>query len=127
MSANKPKLALIGAGNMGSALVSGLIAQGYPAQQIWACDPSSEKRQELSKNFSISATEDNKIAITQAQAIIFAVKPQTLIPLLKELASAIQAQKSLVISIAAGISETQMQDALGGKSLSSVACPIRQP
>ncbi|TPW17227.1 MAG: hypothetical protein FD130_735, partial [Halothiobacillaceae bacterium] len=36
-------IAFIGAGNMASSLIHGLISHGYNAQQIWAVDPDAEK------------------------------------------------------------------------------------
>ncbi len=46
-------LAFIGAGNMASSLMGGLIADGYAPEKIWATDTSQEKLETLKKNFGI--------------------------------------------------------------------------
>lgn len=111
----RPTIALIGAGNMGSALISGLISQQYPPSQLYASDPSEEKRQFLQKSFGISVTSSNEEAIQNAETIVFAVKPQSMEGIVRALASPIQSKKPLVISIAAGIREARIQEWLGGK------------
>ncbi|HSW71555.1 MAG TPA: pyrroline-5-carboxylate reductase [Gammaproteobacteria bacterium] len=115
MSTTRPTIAVIGVGNMGSSLISGLINQRYPAEHLWASDPSEEKLQFLQKQFAISVTPDNEKAIQHAETIIFAVKPQILKNLALALAPLIQSKKPLIISIAAGIREKNLQKWLGGE------------
>src|SRR5689334_15105400 len=107
-------IALIGAGNMGSALISGLIAQHYPPKKLWVSDPSAEKLASLHQKFGVSITPQNEEALRNAETLIFAVKPQTLETVAKELAAAIQHTKPLVLSVAAGIREARIQEWLGG-------------
>lgn len=115
MDAIRPTIALIGAGNMGSSLISGLISQHYPPKQIWASDPSEEKRQFLHQKFGVTVTSRNEEALQHAETVIFAVKPQSMGAMVRELAATIQSKKPLVISIAAGIREARIQEWLGGK------------
>ncbi len=115
MVASRPTIAVIGAGNMGSSLISGLLKEEYPAKQIWACDPSDEKRRDLHEHFKVSVTSKNEEAVQQADVLIFAVKPQTMKAMVKKLVPLIQNKKPLIISIAAGIREKQLQTWLGGQ------------
>lgn len=115
MTAARSTIAFIGAGNMGSALISGLINQHYPPTQLWASDPSEEKRESLQKNFGISVTANNEEAILNAETIIFAIKPQAMEAIVRPLTTPIQNKKPLIISIAAGIREARIQEWLGGK------------
>lgn len=96
-------IAFIGAGNMASAIMGGLIENGYNPKDIWACDPSQEKLSELSDKMGIQTTTDNAHAALQADTIILAVKPQIMEVVLTPLQPAIQQKQPLLISVAAGI------------------------
>lgn len=108
-----PALAVIGAGNMGSALISGLIAADYPSRQIWATTPSQQQLESLKQKFAISVTTDNKRAAEQADILLFAVKPALMATVAQELAAVIQVRKPLIISIAAGIPLSRLAGWLG--------------
>lgn len=108
-----PTIALIGAGNMGSSLIGGLIKNGHPADKIWATDPASEKRQQIEDQFHIHTSDDNAKAVRAADVVIFAIKPQLFGKIALELTPQIQQRKPLVISIAAGIQINSMENWLG--------------
>ena len=108
-----PTIAFIGAGNMGSSLIAGLIAHGHPAEKIWASDHHAEKLLTLKKTFSIHTTTDNQQAVAMCDIVIFAVKPTAFATVATELATSIQKKHPLVISIAAGISIATIQSYLG--------------
>lgn len=113
----KSNIAIIGAGNMGSCLLGGLIANDYPAENLWIANPSIEKlislQQQFKKNFHI--TTDNVEAIKTADIIILAVKPLVLPKVVQQLATAIEQHKPLVISTAAGVHEAIVQHYLKGE------------
>lgn len=98
-------ISFIGAGNMASSLIGGLLAAGYSASNIWASDPYLEKHQELKDKFGIHLTADNKQAAEQADVLIFAVKPQIFKQAALEIAPLISKKHPLIVSIAAGIPE----------------------
>jgi pyrroline-5-carboxylate reductase len=106
------KLAFIGAGNMASALINGLLTDGYPANNIIASDQLAEKRENLAGS-GIHTTDNNCQAVTEADVVILAVKPQVLQAVCEEIQPAVQQNKPLVISIAAGVSETSIDQWLG--------------
>ena len=111
---NHPTIAIIGAGNMGSSLITGLIENGHPRDKLWAADQNKEKLEELVRTFQIHTTTDNKQAVEAASLVIFAIKPQTFHQIMVELSPVIQASKPLILSIAAGIREENIQHGLGG-------------
>lgn len=99
----KYRLAVIGCGNMGSAIVAGLIESGWDAERIIATNPSAEKADELRHDLGIHASTDNKAAAKDAEIVLLGVKPQIIKSALKELRGVVKPGQ-LVISIAAGIS-----------------------
>ncbi len=107
------KLAFIGAGNMASALIHGLLTDGYPANDIIASDQLAEKRESLA-GFGIHTTDDNRQAVADADVIILAVKPQVLQAVCQEIQPAVAQSMPLIISIAAGINEASLAKWLGG-------------
>lgn len=107
-------IAIVGGGNMGASLLSGLIANHYLKTNLWVTDADVQKLKKLETTFGIHTTQDNQEAIKNADVVILAVKPQILKTVAQEMAPQIQARKPLVISIAAGITESSLQKWLGG-------------
>lgn len=107
------KLTFIGGGNMAASLIGGLIAQGYPAARITACDPSGEARQRLAAEFGIQTSDDNARAAAAAEILVLAVKPQVMADVARGLAPAL-AHRPLILSIAAGIPLAALSRWLGG-------------
>lgn len=107
-------IAFIGGGNMARSLISGLIADGYDADRIWVTDPAEAKLAELHGRFSVRTTASNIEAAGAADVVALAVKPQTLKGVAETLATTVQAAKPLIISIAAGVRERDIQRWLGG-------------
>lgn len=101
---------------MARSMIGGLIANGYAAGQICASDPNAEKRTQLVASFGIEVSDDNQQAVQGAQVVILAVKPQVMHPLCVDLAPAISASQALVISIAAGIRESDLRAWLGAST-----------
>lgn len=112
--ANKPIIAILGAGNMGSALAGGLVKDKYPAKNIWLSDLDAEKLDHLHNSLGVNVTPDNQKAIQKADVVIFAIKPQVMAKVAGSLADAIQTHRPLIMSIAAGIREENLQQWVGG-------------
>ena len=106
-------IAIIGGGNMGQSIISGLIAGGFSSQRIHVYEPDTEKCRQLSSNFAIRMAVSEQQAVTKANVVVFAVKPQHMQKVMLPLAPLLLAQKSLVISVAAGVRLATLESWLG--------------
>jgi pyrroline-5-carboxylate reductase len=107
------RFAFIGGGNMGEALIKGLLSGlDVQPQHIIATDVVPERRAYLQATYGITAATDNKHAVQESAVVILAVKPQIMPAILEEIAPVVNSEK-LVISIAAGITLQTLQRALG--------------
>ncbi|PIQ36329.1 MAG: pyrroline-5-carboxylate reductase [Lysobacterales bacterium CG17_big_fil_post_rev_8_21_14_2_50_64_11] len=110
-----PIIAFIGGGNMARSLIGGLLARGTTAASIRAADPNAESRSSLSHDFGIQADADNTAAADGAAIWVLAVKPQVMATVCASLRALAQAQRPTIVSIAAGITSTQIDGWLGGE------------
>jgi pyrroline-5-carboxylate reductase len=95
-------ITFIGGGNMARSLIGGLIADGFNPQHISVSDPNQSSLTHLNDAFDIKGFTDNIEAVSQADVVILAVKPQQLQSVIKGFSSVWHSDK-LLISIAAGI------------------------
>jgi len=100
---SQTRIAFIGAGNMASALISGLIADGTAKDLIIASDPNTDQRSHLHDSYGICTVDNNAEAISDADVVVLAVKPQLLQQVCNELSSHLKDKHCLIVSIAAGI------------------------
>ncbi|MGR6872038.1 pyrroline-5-carboxylate reductase [Pseudomonas sp. HK3] len=119
-------IAFIGGGNMASAILGGLIENGYNSQDILVSDPSQEKRDELAKQFSVITNSSNEAIVAQADVVILAVKPQVMQSVIAPLKTVLEKKKPLIISVAAGISLESLS-AWTSPNLSIVRCMPNTP
>jgi pyrroline-5-carboxylate reductase len=107
------KVGFIGAGNMGEALIKGLVESNLvAAERILIADVRAERIHELAKQYGVTPVDGNAALLRGAEVVILAVKPQIMVPLLREMTPALTA-RPLLISIAAGVSTATIQGALG--------------
>lgn len=111
----QPKVAFIGAGNMGGAILRGLVKQGYPVKALMATGRDKAKLQQLAKETAVSVTTDNQQAVAWADILVLGVKPQAMQELCLSIAELVQQKKPLLLSIAAGLTSSTILDWLGGK------------
>src|SRR5262245_29984539 len=104
-----PTIAFIGAGNMGSALIKGLIASKQNPAGLSASCPSIAHLNPLREHYGIHITTDNTENILRADVIILAVKPQIIQTVAAEIAPSLTQRKPLIISIAAGVEIQTLQ------------------
>ncbi|RZU99219.1 pyrroline-5-carboxylate reductase [Spiribacter vilamensis] len=109
-------IAFIGGGNMARSLIGGLIADRHPATRLRIAEPDAERRKALIDDFDVQAFQENATAIRGADVIMLAVKPARIADVARELAPHIRDQKSLVISVAAGVRSADINRWLGGES-----------
>ena len=106
---NNKKIAIIGTGNMGEALVGGLVvSQSSKPQNIICSDISQDKLDHVKSKFKVRTTTNNLKAVAEADIVIYAVKPQIMAATLAETAAKLDMSK-LVISIAAGVPLAAME------------------
>jgi len=110
---NIQKIGFIGGGNMASSLISGLIASGHSPQHLWVSDINPDALKALAENLNVNTSTSNDTVINEVDVIVLAVKPQILSNVAKSAAALIQQKKSLVVSIAAGISQQSLSQWLG--------------
>ena len=107
-------ICFIGAGNMATSLIGGLIANGQDATGITACDIDSARLTELKAQFGIDISDNNLAAATTADIVMLAVKPQLMQTVCEALATLPARDDQLFISIAAGIPSSAIDRWLGG-------------
>ena len=97
------KLAVLGAGKAGEALIAGVLSAGWRmAEEIVATARHEEHLADLGKRYGIETTLSNVEAVEGAALVVIAVKPQDIEGLLSEIAGAVTADQT-VLSIAAAI------------------------
>ena len=95
--------AFVGGGNMGGALIRGLIARGLSPQRISVGEAVQTRRIQLADELGVLVTADNREAVVGADVVVLAVKPQDMATTTRQLAPVLAERKPLVLSIAAGI------------------------
>jgi len=96
------KIAFIGGGNMGEAMLTAVIEDGMvEPEAVSVSDVSRERRQALSKKYGVAATASNREAISGKDIVVLAVKPQNLAEVMAELGGKLKSGQA-VLSIVAG-------------------------
>lgn len=98
------RVAVIGSGAMGEAFIRGLLRGGFLTRdEIVATDKSPERRAHIEQGYGVLVTADNAEALRSADTAVVAVKPQNIVEALREMAPAVDVERHLIISIAAGV------------------------
>lgn len=121
------KVGLIGGGNMARAIGGGLLRGGMHATDLMIAEPNSQQCDRLrTELYGAMISEDNNVVARAAEILLFAVKPQILKPVCQSVADSVQAQRPLIMSIAAGPRIDDIDAWLGG-GLSVVRVMPNQP
>ena len=110
---NYPHLGFIGAGNMASALVGGLLAKGWPASHLWLSDSNAGQLAAHAERGCKTVT-DNAVLAASVDLLVLSVKPQVMADVLRPIAAVVQTRQPLIVSIAAGIPSDSLARWLGG-------------
>jgi pyrroline-5-carboxylate reductase len=102
------RIAIVGGGNMGRALVEGLMNKGKDMKNILLIETDEAKKGELETKYNIKVKEKVDSSIENYETIIVAVKPQDIRNVFKDIDSHIGPEQ-LIISIAAGIPLSVME------------------
>ncbi len=108
------RVAVIGAGNIGRALIGGLVnGHEFDPSQLWATRRNPAALDALSHDFpGIHTTKDNTEAVASATIVILAIKPQNVHDVVNEIRRSVST-KTLAISVLAGITTDALQKSLG--------------
>ena len=106
-------IGFIGAGNMAGSIIRGLIGTGKNPESIFVTDIDDQKLQSITAETSVNSTATKKMP-SLVDVLILAVKPQVMKSVCQELTDVEAVQ--LVISIAAGIKITQMEEWLNSET-----------
>src|SRR5260221_4298435 len=109
------KLAVLGTGKLGGILLRAYLKQElFSPKRVTATVKHSEKAAALAKELSVSVTTDNAKAARGADIVLLGVKPQVVGDVLKEIAPELS-EKTLVISVAASVPTSYIEQHAGGK------------
>ncbi|RIJ70154.1 pyrroline-5-carboxylate reductase [Nakamurella silvestris] len=95
------KIAILGAGKIGEALLAGLLAGGRDAADLVFTERYPERSKQLTERYGVEAV-DVPTAAEWADVLVVAVKPQDIDTLLGELSTAVT-EGTLIVSLAAGL------------------------
>lgn len=95
------RVAILGAGKMGEALLSGMVRAGRPTSDLVVTTHESGRADTLRERYGVEIS-DNTTAVKSARTIVIAVKPQDMGALLDDIAALLTVDQ-LVVSVAAGI------------------------
>ncbi|MDJ0640263.1 MAG: pyrroline-5-carboxylate reductase [Paracoccaceae bacterium] len=108
------KITFIGGGNMASAIIGGLIADGMNPTEITVVEPNATQRAHLAETLGAVVTDDAKAACREAAIVVLAVKPQ-IVPAVAEQVTHLSGK--LLISIAAGVTVETLEALFGDISI----------
>jgi pyrroline-5-carboxylate reductase len=109
----KTKIAILGTGNIGKSIASGLLASGSISPENVTLTRRKINLLESFKNQHVQITDDNIQAVKQSNVIIIAVEPQQINTLLNEISDSIDYRKHIIISVVTGVTIEQIQNKLG--------------
>ena len=96
------QLGFIGGGKLAGSVIRGLVLKEFCApQQIIVNEPNTATRTALQNEIGISVAEDNRQLATMAETIFLGVKPQMVLPVIREIGSDVE--NKLIVSLAAGV------------------------
>jgi pyrroline-5-carboxylate reductase len=109
---NLSRIAFIGSGVMGEAMIKGLLNRGLTTcDKIIASDPWQERLEFIHATYGVEVTPDNAYAVHGADVVVLSIKPQSLQKVGKDLHSKID-PKALILSIIAGTRIRTLQNRL---------------
>ncbi|MFC8943240.1 pyrroline-5-carboxylate reductase family protein, partial [Streptomyces griseoincarnatus] len=95
------RLAVLGAGNMGEAVLAGALSAGWASADVVATVRTEARAQHLRETYQVATTSDNVTAVRGAGLVLVAVKPKDVGALLDEIAPGVD-PGAVVVTVAAG-------------------------
>ncbi|MBZ0335736.1 pyrroline-5-carboxylate reductase [Marinobacter sp. AL4B] len=109
-----PVISFIGAGNMASAIIGGMLDNRFEASNVWVSAPDDSHLQAVRNQFGVSVSTNNRYCVEQADIVVLAVKPQVMADVCRDIAPVVQNTRPLIVSIAAGLTADTIEQWLGG-------------
>jgi len=125
------RIAILGCGTMGEAILAGLLATGkIPATHLFATSRRAERLEMLKGKYGVRVTSDNVAAAAESDVALLCVKPQVAGKVLAIPGLAEALRHKLLISIAAGLRLAQLTEWLPGvaliRAMPNTPCVIRE-
>ncbi len=109
------KIAIIGGGNLGTAIAEGLIQSGFCLPQELMVTRRNVQALTSLQEKGVSVTADNKLAVKNAEVVILAVKPYNYKEILTDMKSALNGKQHILVSVVTGAWIEQLSAAAGKK------------
>ena len=106
-----PRLAVLGTGVMGEAVLAGALAGGWSAADVVATVRRPERAAQLEQAHGVATSQDNVEAVRGAGVVLVAVKPKDVVALLTEVGGALE-PGAVVVSLVAGLPTAAFEAAL---------------
>jgi pyrroline-5-carboxylate reductase len=107
------KIGFIGCGNMGEAILGGILSSGLlKGENIWVSELSTDRLEELSEKYKVNTTTDGKEVVKNTDIFIIAVKPNIYPVVLEDIKNLIDDKKT-VVTIAAGVTIASVENIIG--------------
>lgn len=120
MDSTSTTITFIGGGNMARSIISGLIKNKLPSENIQVIEPDSVRAADLIKDFSIRTHPEASAEILNVDLVLFAVKPQIFKPVCKELENHWGGSSAIILSIAAGIKIQSIRNWTGNNHITAI-------
>ena len=119
------RIAILGGGKLGEALVSGLVSSGFrDATEIVITDVREQRLAELAGRYGVQTSLANADAIATAAVVVIAVKPQDFGALLADIGTLLGSDQT-VVSVAAGMTTSGIEAGIAEAILRSVGSVVR--
>lgn len=107
------KIGFIGSGNMGEAIIKGMIeSKEYNSEDILVSGRNSKTLNKLKDNYLVNVASDNKGVASQVDILIIAVKPNVYLDVVSEVKDSLN-KNTILVNIAAGINIIDIENILG--------------
>ena len=124
---DQKKIGFIGAGNMAGALIGGLLDGDFSGDRIWVSDIDPGKLESLRTQYGLHTSPDNRAVARNVDVLVIAVKPQVARSVLTDLGGEMLRSDLIVISIAAGIRESDIEKWFGAPDLALIRAMPNTP
>lgn len=105
----KLRIGFVGGGNMGGAIVKGVVRDLLPPDQVWITDVYRPLVDQLCEELGVNGAENIPQLIGNVDCVLYAAKPNNVPDVFPEIAATLQPAAQWIISIAAGVSTPQLE------------------